>query len=112
MKWWPTLARKARKCLSCNGKLGITTSQVLRVEGTPQVKRNPIPNVVLDPVRESLVSSSGALLMRESIRLAGLDRGLSRALVPWRSARAVHDPGKVLLDVATAVALGGCRLPA
>jgi hypothetical protein len=52
------------------------------VEGTPQVKSNPNPNVVLDPVRESLVSCSGALLMRESIRLAGLDRGLSRALVP------------------------------
>jgi hypothetical protein len=28
-------------------------------------------------------------------------------LTPWRSGRAHHDPGKVLLDVATAVALGG-----
>jgi hypothetical protein len=32
---------------------------------------------------------------------------LSGALSPWRSDRAIHDPGKVLLDVATAVALGG-----
>jgi len=40
-------------------------------------------------------------------RLAGLGRELSSALAPWRPARAVHDPGKVLLDVATAVALGG-----
>jgi hypothetical protein len=71
------------------------------------VKANPVPSLVLVPVRESLVSSSGALLMRESIRVAGLDRGLSRALAPWRAERAVHDPGKVLLDVATAVALGG-----
>ena len=71
------------------------------------MKRNPVPNVVLDPVRESLISSSGALLLRESIRVAGLDRGLSAALAPWRSTRAHHDPGKVLLDVATAVALGG-----
>jgi hypothetical protein len=71
------------------------------------VKPSPVPNVVLDPVRESLISSSGALLMRETIRLSGLDRQLSTALSPWRSARAVHDPGKVLLDVATAVALGG-----
>jgi hypothetical protein len=77
------------------------------VEGTPQVKGNPVPNVVLDPGRESLVSSSGALLLRESIRLAGLDRGLSAALALWRSERAQHDPGKVLLDVAVAVALGG-----
>ena len=29
------------------------------------------------------------------------------ALAPWRAARAGHDPGKVLLDLATAVALGG-----
>ena len=28
-------------------------------------------------------------------------------MAPWRSQRATHDPGKVLLDLATAVALGG-----
>jgi len=71
------------------------------------VKRSPVSNVVLDPVRESLISSSGALLLREAIRVAGLDRDLSKAMAPWRPDRAVHDPGKVLLDVATAVALGG-----
>lgn len=71
------------------------------------MKRIPVPNVLLDPVRESLISSSGALLVREAIRVAGLDRGLSAALAPWRPGRAQHDPGKVLLDVATAVALGG-----
>jgi hypothetical protein len=71
------------------------------------VKANPVPNLVLDPVRESLVSSSGALLLREVIGIAGLDRGLSATLAPWRPARAQHDPGKVLLDLATAVALGG-----
>jgi hypothetical protein len=71
------------------------------------VKRNRVPNLVLDPVRESLTSSSGAVLINEAIRVAGLDRGLSQVLAPWRADRAVHDPGKVLLDVATAVALGG-----
>jgi hypothetical protein len=71
------------------------------------VKRNPVPNVVLDPVRESLISSSGAVLLREVGRVSGLDRALSMALAPWRSARAVHDPGKMLIDLATAVALGG-----
>jgi hypothetical protein len=63
--------------------------------------------VVVDPVRESLISSAGAVLLKETIRVAGLDRGLSQALLPWRSARSTHDPGKVLLDVAIAVALGG-----
>jgi hypothetical protein len=71
------------------------------------VKRSPVPNLVLDPVRESLISSSGGLLLREAIGVAGLERGLSTALSPWRPARAHHDPGRVLLDVATAVALGG-----
>jgi Transposase DDE domain group 1 len=71
------------------------------------VKRNPVPSLVLDPIRESLISSSGALLLREALRVAGLDRGLSKALAPWRADRATHDPGKVLLDVVAAVALGG-----
>lgn len=71
------------------------------------MKGNRVPGLVLDPVRESLISSSGALLVKEVIRVAGLDRGVSRALSRWRSPRVTHDPGKVLLDVATAVALGG-----
>lgn len=71
------------------------------------MKASPVPSVVLDPVRESLISSSGALLLREAIRVAGLERGLSAALASWRPGRAQHDPGKVLLDLATAVALGG-----
>jgi hypothetical protein len=77
------------------------------VEGTPQVKRNPVPSLVLDPVRESLVSSSGGLLVRQVIGVSGIERALSQGLSSWRRPRATHDPGKVLVDVATAVALGG-----
>jgi len=33
--------------------------------------------------------------------------GLSRPLGPWRSLTAMHDPGKVVLDLAGALALGG-----
>jgi hypothetical protein len=72
------------------------------------VKRSRVGvGVVLDLRGESLISSSGGLLLREAARAAGLDRGLRVALAPWRARRAVHDPGKVLLDLATAVALGG-----
>ena len=46
-------------------------------------------------------------MVNEMIRVAGLRPALSTALGPWQSARARHDPGKVLLDVAIAVALGG-----
>lgn len=71
------------------------------------MKRNRVPMLVLDPARESLVSSSGGLLLRRTGEISGLGRALSAALSPWGSSRGVHDPGKVLLDVATAVALGG-----
>ncbi len=71
------------------------------------MKGSAVGGLVLDDRRESLVSSSGALMINETIRVAGLRLALSRALRPWQAARARHDPGKVLLDVATAVALGG-----
>src|SRR4051795_8099276 len=63
--------------------------------------------LVLDPARESLVSSAGGVLLRRTIELSGLNRSLWVAVSRWRPSRAFHDPGKVLLDVATAVALGG-----
>ncbi|MDV6278495.1 hypothetical protein R3Q06_34380 [Rhodococcus erythropolis] len=55
--------------------------------------------LVLDRGRQSLISSSGALLLRESVRVEGLDRVLSAAWEPWPPPRSFHDPGKVLIDV-------------
>ncbi|MEU0395518.1 hypothetical protein ABZ208_22560 [Streptomyces sp. NPDC006208] len=37
-------------------------------------------------------------MLVETIRKTGLDQAKSAALAPWRKPRAVHDPGKVLLD--------------
>jgi hypothetical protein len=54
-----------------------------------------------------LVSQAGAVLLWETMRVTGLGRGLSRNLARWRAPRAVHDPGKVIADLAAAVALGG-----
>jgi len=54
-----------------------------------------------------VVSQAGSVLLVETVRKVGLDTAISAALTPWRKARAVHDPGKMLLDVALAVALGG-----
>jgi hypothetical protein len=54
-----------------------------------------------------LVSQAGAVLLWESMRVIGLGRGLSQGLSRWRAPRAVHDPGKVVADLAAAVALGG-----
>ena len=71
------------------------------------MNRSGLAGVVLDPERESLVSSAGGVLLGQVVRASGLQRMLSAGLAPWRSARAVHDPAKVLLDIATALALGG-----
>ena len=56
---------------------------------------------------ESLLSSSGGGLLLQTAELVGLPRALSQALAPWRPRRSRHDPGKVLLDLAVAIALGG-----
>jgi Transposase DDE domain group 1 len=56
---------------------------------------------------ESLVSHAGGVLLVESARRSGLARQLSRRLGPWRLPLATHDPGKIVLDLAVAVALGG-----
>ena len=67
------------------------------------MKRNPAAGLVLDSARESLISSTGGVLLQQTVRLSQLDRTLSTALAPWRSERALHDPGKVLLDLAVEV---------
>ena len=56
---------------------------------------------------ESLISSAGGALLLQTAVVSGLVGGLSRGLAPWRADRAVHDPGKTVLDLAVAVALGG-----
>lgn len=45
--------------------------------------------------------------MLQTAQVSGLAAGLSAGLSPWRAARTVHDPGKAVLDLAVAIALGG-----
>jgi hypothetical protein len=73
------------------------------------VKKNTgsYPRVRVEGGGRGAVSQAGAVLLVETVRKSGLDTAISAALAPWRKARAVHDPGKILLDVALAVALGG-----
>jgi hypothetical protein len=77
--------------------------------GTFQVKKRigSYPRVRVEGGGRAVVSQAGAVLLVETVRKSGLDAAISAALEPWRKARAVHDPGKILLDVALAVALGG-----
>jgi hypothetical protein len=65
------------------------------------------PRVRIEGGGRAVVSQAGGVLLVETVRKSGLDTAISAALAPWRRPRAVHDPGKILLDVALAVALGG-----
>src|SRR5664279_5068588 len=56
---------------------------------------------------QRVVSMGGSVLLVTTATTVGLDRAMSAALEPWRHPMAVHDPGKVLLDLAIAVAIGG-----
>jgi hypothetical protein len=77
--------------------------------GTSQVKHSigSYPRVRVQDDGRQVVSQAGSVLLVETVRKTGLDQAVSSVLAPWRKPRAVHDPGKVLLDVALAVALGG-----
>jgi Transposase DDE domain group 1 len=54
-----------------------------------------------------VVSQAGGLLLTRTLQVTGLNRGLEEALERWRPARAVHSPGKIVSDLAVALALGG-----
>ncbi|MEU6774722.1 IS1380 family transposase [Streptomyces sp. NPDC046759] len=79
------------------------------VGGTSQVKKRfgSYPRVRVEGGGHGVVSQAGTVLLVETARKAGLDQAMSTALMSWRRSRAVHDPGKILLDLALAVAMGG-----
>lgn len=65
------------------------------------------PRVRVDGKGRGVVCQAGGVLLARTVRAVGLDEALSQALSSWRKPTAVHDPGKVLLDMAIAVAVGG-----
>ncbi|WP_424440861.1 transposase [Microbacterium sp.] len=65
------------------------------------------PRVHADITDVAAIEHAGGVLLTETILATGLDRALSGALRPWRKPFAVHDPGKIVGDLAVALALGG-----
>jgi hypothetical protein len=65
------------------------------------------PKITVSDDGRGIVSRARGLLLTETARVTGLRAGLPAALGRWRPGRAVHDPGKIVLDLAVAVALGG-----
>jgi hypothetical protein len=66
-----------------------------------------LPKITVSADGKGLVSQAGALLLAETLRVAGLGAGLSAGLARWRAPRAVHDPGKILADLVVTLGLGG-----
>ena len=85
-------------------------SKVLSEPGQRHFSREetgPRPSLQVSADGSGLVSRGGALLLTRTARAAGIDGGLSAGLARWRAPRAVHDPGKAVLDLAVMLAAGG-----
>jgi hypothetical protein len=65
------------------------------------------PRVRVDTSATAAVGQAGGVLLIRTVAVTGLDRALSAALARWRKPLAVHDPGKIITDLALTLALGG-----
>ena len=90
-------------------RIGIAKSRTTPTpEGTFHVKvSGRKAKIVVSSDGRGIVCQAGGLLLLETLRVTGLDQALSDGLVRWRAPRAVHDPGKIVADLAVTLALGG-----
>lgn len=69
--------------------------------------RSRYPSLSADVSGRAVVSHAGAVALLRTAERTGLTGGLSAALARWVKPLAVHDPGKVVCDLAVALAVGG-----
>jgi hypothetical protein len=67
----------------------------------------PYPALTVDGGGSSVVPNAGTTLLLRTAQTVGLAAGLREALAPWRKPLAVHDPAKIVLDLAVSLAIGG-----
>lgn len=65
------------------------------------------PSLVVERRGSGVVSHTGAVALLGTAQRTGLSGVLSEALAPWRKPMRSHDPGKIVLDLAVALAVGG-----
>ena len=61
----------------------------------------------VDTAASGAVGKAGGVLLTETVTSTGVGRELSVVLAWWRKPSAVHDPAKVITDLAVTLALGG-----
>lgn len=69
--------------------------------------RSAYPSLSADRCGRDVVSHGGAVVLSRTAERTGLTSALSTALAPWRKPLANHDPGKIVCDLAIALAIGG-----
>src|SRR3954470_23104303 len=84
-------------------------SQRRRNRSTFLVKKRSCcyPRLAVDGRGSSVVPNAGAVVLLRTAETVGLDAALSAALTSWRRPLARHDPGKIVLDLAVSLAIGG-----
>jgi hypothetical protein len=70
-------------------------------------RSGPYPALAVDGLGSSVVPNAGAVVLLRTAEAVGLAAALSDAVGPWRRPLARHDPGKILLDLAVSLAVGG-----
>lgn len=65
------------------------------------------PRVSVDSGPCRAVGQAGGVLLTRTVNATGLGGALSAGLARWRRPFAVHDPGKIITDLAVSLALGG-----
>ena len=65
------------------------------------------PSTAIDGAGACVVPQAGSVLLLRTAQAVGLTRALREAMAPWRKPLAVHDPGKIVLDLAVSLAIGG-----
>jgi DDE family transposase len=104
----PDLRREWRKAL-LPAIIRLAKEELIEVWSTLLVSKSisPYPQLVIDGNGAGVVSHAGAALLLRTAEKTGLTRGLSEQLGSWRKPMATHDPGKIVLDLAVCLAVGG-----
>jgi len=77
-------------------------------EGTRRVKATGTrPKIVVSADGRGVVGHAGARLLADVAEVTGLTGACSYALARLRQRRGVHDPGRVVVDLAVMLADGG-----
>ena len=97
--------------LRYQGKLSLLRAQIHRQRSTFEVQATTTrPKIIATADGEGVVSHAGSRLLADVADRTTLTAQLSEALGGLRKPRARHDPGRVLVDMAVAVADGATTI--